>query len=221
MSLLFDSNIVDTGHHFRHPFSETTIKSEPMFFSADLEFAAKHGKDITRDFLQILPDSWKGSDVILDSRVHMLMPGWYPCIPGWHLDDVPRTRPDGQPDHAAPVYQSEHLTAIIGDAGKTQFINRRIQLEDVPVGEGPVYRVWNEDLQRRIVAGLPGYSTGLMQILPGHLYEFNWQSFHRGMPATKSGWRWFVRLSKRTTRPVTNEIRRQVQVYMPAIEVGW
>ena len=27
---------------------------------------------------------------VVDVKVHMLMPGAYPCIPGWHLDFVPR-----------------------------------------------------------------------------------------------------------------------------------
>lgn len=29
-------------------------------------------------------------DGVVDARVSMLMPGQYPCIPGWHLDLVPR-----------------------------------------------------------------------------------------------------------------------------------
>ncbi len=30
------------------------------------------------------------SDYSWDIKVHMLMPGHYPCIPGWHVDNVPR-----------------------------------------------------------------------------------------------------------------------------------
>lgn len=29
-------------------------------------------------------------DYVIDVKVHMLMPGEYPCIPNWHLDFVPR-----------------------------------------------------------------------------------------------------------------------------------
>jgi hypothetical protein len=29
-------------------------------------------------------------DFIWDVKVHMLMPGQYPCIPNWHYDNVPR-----------------------------------------------------------------------------------------------------------------------------------
>lgn len=30
------------------------------------------------------------SQFIWDVKVHMLMPGQYPCIPNWHYDNVPR-----------------------------------------------------------------------------------------------------------------------------------
>lgn len=30
------------------------------------------------------------NDYVIDVKVHMLMPGEYPCIPNWHLDFVPR-----------------------------------------------------------------------------------------------------------------------------------
>lgn len=29
-------------------------------------------------------------DFIWDVKVHMLMPGQYPCIPNWHYDNIPR-----------------------------------------------------------------------------------------------------------------------------------
>lgn len=41
-----------------------------------LDFLMKQEKNI---------DEWT-----IDIKVHMLMPGQYPCIPGWHIDLVPR-----------------------------------------------------------------------------------------------------------------------------------
>lgn len=32
----------------------------------------------------------RGQDFTWDVKVHMLMPRQYPCIPGWHVDNVPR-----------------------------------------------------------------------------------------------------------------------------------
>ncbi len=38
--------------------------------------------------LQTFPDD--GGLFTWDVKVHMLMPGQYPCIPNWHTDNVPR-----------------------------------------------------------------------------------------------------------------------------------
>lgn len=67
------------------------IKNEKMFFNSDLVFAYENGGPITKSFIDNLPEEWKTNSVF-DSRVHMLMPGWYPAIPGWHHDDVPRPK---------------------------------------------------------------------------------------------------------------------------------
>jgi len=37
-------------------------------------------------------DSCPNADGILDVKVHMLMPGQYPCIPNWHYDFDPRDK---------------------------------------------------------------------------------------------------------------------------------
>lgn len=38
--------------------------------------------------LETFPENTK--DFVWDIKVHMLMPGQYPCIPNWHYDNVPR-----------------------------------------------------------------------------------------------------------------------------------
>src|SRR5215470_8347004 len=119
-------------------FDEQAIKAEPMLFSASWEFARTNGGPITNAFLDSVVTQIK-HPAIIDSRVHMLMPGWFPCIPGWHLDDVPRTRADGQPNHESLAYKSEHVCTVVGDASLTQFVEGDISLEDVPVFGGVVY----------------------------------------------------------------------------------
>ncbi len=201
-----------------YPFCQQKVKDEPQFFSASWDFAAERGGPITRDFLKHAAIAvGPRHDGIVDSRCHMLMPGWYPCIPGWHLDDVPRTRPDGQPDHCRPSYLSQHLCAVVGDASLTQFLAGRIELDDIPVGKGVCYGEWNTVINNRIANGQLKPNT----IGDGNIVQFDWQTFHRGMPATKDGWRMFIRLSWNTKRPITNEIRHQTQVYLPAHEAGW
>ena len=55
-------------------------------------------------------------------------------------------------------------------------------------------------------------------------------TWHRGTPAVANGWRFFIRASRyynasgepiARRNPRTNELRRQVQVYMSAENAGW
>lgn len=113
-----------TGARMRD-WDEQYVKNEPMLFSATPKFAWENGGPITRDFLALffgisLADeaSWvlrdsKVGNYCFDSRVHMLMPGWFPCIPGWHHDDVPRSCSDGQPNYSTPEYSSKHCLALV------------------------------------------------------------------------------------------------------------
>jgi hypothetical protein len=199
-------------------FTDDEIKNEPMFFSSDAHFPRGIWGPITREFLaRIHPDIITRPDFIFDSRSHMLMPGMFPCIPGWHVDDVPRTRPDGQPDHANPEYRSEHIMCLIGDCSVTSFLSGTIELEDVPIGGGTVYKAWDEEINKRLIT----YPEAEVSCPVGVPVHFNCQSFHRGNPATKNGWRWFGRVSWNTNRKPKNEIRKQVQVYMPVVNQGW
>lgn len=54
---------------------------------ADVETLIKLMPDLA-DLLDTFPD--RTSDFTWDVKVHMLMPRQYPCIPNWHMDNVPR-----------------------------------------------------------------------------------------------------------------------------------
>lgn len=199
---------------FIPPFSQDIIKAEKMFFSAERWFVEENCGLITREFLDNLSRDW--DDCIIDSRVHMLMPGWYPCIPGWHHDDVPREREDGQPNYRNPSYRSEHIACVIGDASLTQFIDGPVDVDEVPIGK-TIYREWDSQINHQIMVG----EVFPKSISEGDMVAFDWQTFHRGMPATKSGWRLFIRASRFTNRKPTNEIRQQTQVYISPVNKGW
>lgn len=50
-------------------------------------------EDLADVMLDAPLDRWIG-DYVVDIKVHMLMPGQYPCIPNWHCDFIPRV--DGE-----------------------------------------------------------------------------------------------------------------------------
>jgi hypothetical protein len=205
---------VDLGNKMPE-FTEDQVKNEPMLFNCSVAAARELGGAISHSFLDAC-GVW-GADGIVDTRVHMLMPGWYPCIPGWHHDDVPRSRSDGQPNYVNPEYQAEHVLALVnGDICPTQFAVGRCEMPDVPLGD-TIYRVWNDEVELQIKRGVLSRFTAPSN----QLVFFNGESFHRGAMAVRGGWRWFGRLTTGTGRKPTNELRRQVQVYMPVPTQGW
>lgn len=206
--------------------SNESVKTEPMFFNSDYQFAFENGREITKAFLLALPDDWK-KDVVFDSRVHMLMPGWYPAIPGYHHDDVPRPSVPvgqhfitaGQPDYDNPRYKAEHIMALVNtEICPTKFVLGECKMPPIPDGE-LIYRKWHEVLIKLI-------EEKKVQIIDApdkQLIYFDWQCFHTGDKAVKNGWRWFGRISRNTDRVknITNEIRKQVQVYLEFPMEGW
>lgn len=196
------------------PRTQDQIKKEPMLFSADFDYAYEHGGPITKEFLYQLRKG--NNNWVIDSRVHMLMPGWYPCIPGWHHDDIPRTRTDGQPQYKEMTYHSDHVMAVVGDASLTEFLDEPINLSEVKLGK-IIYKEWNNTINKRIKKE----KLKTKQINELDIISFDAFDFHRGMPANKNGWRFFIRASRNTTRPILNETRNQVQIYMGELEAGW
>lgn len=207
-------------------FDQWTIKNEPMLFNCNLEHAYLLGGPITRAFLDKVPKDWKTVPLVIDSRVHMLMTDWYPCIPGWHHDDVPRDRADGQPEYEKPTYRSKHIMMLSNaDICPTEFA---VGKEDfcVPETGKTFYSEWHKDVNKYVKNGFLKVHSCPDQTL----IQFDDRTWHRGVAANTNGWRFFIRVSRYfdpegntsdRLNPRTNEIRRQAQVYMPAINAGW
>lgn len=216
--ILFKSK-ANTLRKFAHLISNEEIKNEPMFFNADLNFAYKNGGDITKSFINNLPEEWQGDNLVFDSRVHMLMPGWYPCIPGWHHDDVPRSLANGQPNYENPEYFSEHILGIVNSQiCPTKFAIGEVFMPKI-IGDEIVYKKWNDIVESEIKEGV----LFVNEIMDRTLTYFNAHTFHTGQKAIKKGWRWFGRVSRNTDRVknITNEIRVNSQVYLEFPTQGW
>lgn len=208
---IFDSQAADGD--WLSNYDESLIKNEPMLFSCDVPSARKLGGPITNEFLDKL--DWP--DAIIDSRVHMLFPNFFPCIPGWHQDDVERTRIDGQPNYENMTYHAEHCMALVGgDIAPTEFALGKITLPHVPIGE-KIYKKWHPLIEQEIDKG----NARRAFVRDRTLTYFNWETIHRGTPAIQSGWRFFIRATRKSNRKALNETRKQVQVYLPLEEEGW
>jgi len=220
------SSSIQLRGKFNNVFTDEEIKNEPMFFNCSMDFAYDHAGPITQAFMDSLPEDWT-QNAVIDTRSHMLMKGWYPCIPGWHHDDVPRPEipvgqhfaTAGQPDYDNMRYKSEHILGLVNaDICPTVFAIGECDMPPIQDGD-LIYRAWHKECESLIAA------NKLKEIAAQdrRLYYFDNQTFHTGTKATGSGWRWFGRVSKNTdrTKKITNEIRHQVQVYLEFPMQGW
>jgi hypothetical protein len=207
--------------------SNEDIKNEPMFFNCDWQYAHKNGGPITQSFLTAVRNAWGDVPMVFDSRVHMLMPGWYPAIPGFHHDDVPRPEipvgqhfiTAGQPDYDNPRYHSDHILGLVNaDICPTEFALGDCMMPHVADGD-LIYRKWHKEVEDLLAKGLMHKVVAPDRLL----VHFDWQSFHTGTKAISNGWRWFGRVSRNTDRvnKITNEIRQNAQVYLEFPMEGW
>lgn len=237
--------VLETGntHHTLPPFTQYDIKNEPMLYSCDPWHALKFAGPITGAFLRQFaaenPDlthGWyedttaegKPQPFTIDTRVHMLMPGMWPCIPGWHHDDIRRDRSDGQPNYDDPNGRRPlHCLALVGgDIAPTEFLRTHpeypIYMPKIGWG-GSTYRDWDNLINTHII---PDSQFAEVHLVPdGKLVYFDADSFHQGTQAIANGWRWFGRITWNADyehgRPRFNEVRRQVNVYLTAPKDGW
>jgi hypothetical protein len=107
---------------------------------------------------------------------------------------------------------------IHGDASRTMFAVGKIKIQNIPLHGGIIYQRWHDVIQSMVDSG----QLSLVQATgDGQMLLFDWQSFHCGAPATKDGWRFFIRATINTHRKPQNEIRKQVQIYMSSLTSGW
>jgi hypothetical protein len=221
---VFNSQIRIEGE-FPCNWDKDVLNKEPMFYKSHISFVREHAGPVTKAFLDAIPSGW--DDSIIDSRVHMLMNGWYPAIPGYHHDDVPRPPvaegahflTAGQPDYDTTSYFSEHLLGLVNaEICPTEFAIGECMMPAIPRGE-LIYREWHNEVMRLLHLG----ELEKVHAKSGQIIYFDWQTFHQGTKAIGSGWRWFIRLTRNsdTVKSPKNEIRRQVQVYLEFPMEGW
>ena len=144
---------------------------------------------------------------IIDTRVHMLKPSWYPCIPGWHYDEISRTE-DKKLDFENNDYSKIHYLFILdfGTGSFTEFCEPN--LETWPTDYTQLNEIINEQKPELIRTG------------NNIIYKFGNTDAHRGIPATGHGFRYFFRATLNSQRQARNEIRKQLNVYLD-VNKGW
>lgn len=161
--------------------------------------------------------------LIVDSKVCQLMEGMYPCIPGWHFDEVKRDE-NGQLDWENNEHDKRHYMMILdwGTGSLTEFYRPHRGYYDLKRASGiKDYTQLNQEISDDLNNNRRLKLTETVE--SGVVYEFNCLNAHRGTPAKGNGWRYFIRATLLTQRPFFNQIRTQTQVYLPQenLEKGW
>lgn len=148
----------------------------------------------------------------LDIKVHMLMPGQFPCIPNWHTDMVPRDETGLRFDMIDPWTPA--MLLWISDGPETEFLARPMELLDTPGS--------HQEIARTILSYGAELHSQLVQ--PNVWWSMDQQTPHRGTMAKRHSWRVFARVTHRSIapqRPVHSVLRRHAQVYLDAATFGW
>lgn len=153
----------------------------------------------------------QGSEWEVDIKVHMLMPGQYPCVPNWHCDNVPRvdgvTRYDRAPEH-----EGAKMYVWMSQTPRTEFLSRDLDMWACPIGHGELTALSHTPSSARMIAPAQ------------HWIEMDQRTPHRGTISGRHQWRTFVRITHASLAPqrrVHSFIRRHSQVYLDANNFEW
>lgn len=215
--------------------SEIEIKREVGLFRASLDDASKYGGNYTRQVIEFYDRNVKScrNFQTVDVKVHMLMPGMYPAIPGWHTDHAPRMDNGSPSGKGTPNLELQEELTKEGKSTKfhlfcspatslTEFLVDPL-LIDIPSQIGTKLYKYLTDQLNPICEDIDN-PISLASIKKNHLLEFDWWNIHRGIAATRHEWRLLIRIADSDfVPPFVNKddfIRTQQQVYVPE-SYGW
>lgn len=217
---------VDLSHRLNEIPNEVMVRSMELDRFAgvvkDSISAEAIGRGLSEHF-------WNHSEFwSIDSRVHMLMEGMFPCIPGWHHDDVQRTRADKQPNYEDELRCEHAIFLLNAHVAPTEFALGTAGFKPWR-GKGSMYGQWHDEVEQHISNGV----LERVQCPDSQWVYFNDRTWHTGVQSPVSfGHRLFIRIGmnyrmidgeKVYVQPPSraNEIRRNAQVYMPTPAQGW
>lgn len=224
-SYWFNRNPVVLGRRVVLPRREL-VEATPNLRRASLPNALLFGGPLIRQCLEDSPLVGDKPHVFVDTKVSMLMPGWWPAIPGWHTDGVPRVNEHGWSDDkgkpSLPIQCDQHIdglapryhTVHIGNHCPTEFIDGLIHL--------PIDHDSDEQMYSEMTRKINGCTTlRKLQAEEGRWASWDWWNIHQATQATERGWRLLIRITESNQPPAEHGfIRPQNQVYVPK-EFGW
>lgn len=175
--------------------ADSEVEATPVLRQASLATAVQFGGPLVSRLLETAPLAGDREHVIVDTKVSYLMPGWYPAIPGWHTDGVPRAKDGkGAPSIAEQMrldtddYRPRYHTIHVGSAKcPTEFVAESFAA-DVPDNDRALYKVLSDHVN--------SIRPETFVADPGVWDSWSWDSVHRARASESTGWRLLIRVSE-------------------------
>lgn len=196
---------------------ELNPQAETGFLKSSPSFVLKNENGMARQVLEKLRGILSEDDfasLAIDTRKHLLFEDHYPCIPGWHCDFVSRNAEGVIEPNPELDREVRHFLCVVGEPCPELLHIDNLEL-DIST---PHWRQVSQMIEEK---GFVGVAINSAEIT-----EIDATTLHRGMPAKKTGWRWFFRatlfpVGDKRRGDVVNELREQSQVYLVSEHTGW
>lgn len=224
---LFNTGELKSGQYV-HGFTQDDIKDAPGLWNAPLDIAMQFGGRITQAALASMNLKFDYEHIIVDVKTHLLQPGMFPAIPGWHTDGVPRGK-DMSPAKGLPDISRQkvgrspryHLMVLGADCPTVFMKDRNVSLK-VPVKPtADLYKNISE--QCALLRSEDKIET--FEIIPGIIYEWDWWELHTAQASRSAGWRYLIRVTEtdylEPQKDLNQIFRKQQQVFLTSDKFGW
>lgn len=225
--MLFNRNDLVFGNPIEQP-SQELVKNTLGLHNASLEDALKYGGDLTRSALGAMNLTMQKKHVVVDTKIHMLIPDMCPAITGWHTDGVPRgTKLDPTAKQEPNIYAQEKMDSpifhllVTGTSCLTHFLEQRDVNLEVP--EEPSTELYKK-ISKQVNQNISNGELSTYELPTCTSVMWDWWELHTGIPAKHHEWRFLIRVTEsdiqEPKKDLRDIIRTQQQGYMP-MEFGW
>lgn len=210
------------------------IRASSGLWQASIEDAVRFGGPVTKAAISAMNFRNDRKFIVVDVKIHMLMPGMNPAIPSWHTDGVPRL-PDGSPiSKGAPdIYAQEFSrppryalqeemkphrfhALVTGSVSLTEFVDETLELQIPSEPDTSLYTMIHNQVESR--------KPKTIKVPSCQVVEFDWWNIHRGTFANGHEWRFFIRATETDywapQTDLRSILRSQQQVYVKE-NFGW
>lgn len=224
----FNRGKFEIGKSMKQP-TQLEIQNTPTIIGATLEQARRLGGKVVNNALDLMKFDLS-KNIIVDVKVHMLMKGMSPAIPGWHTDGVPRGVEQNPLSKGKPFmdYQEGkkphkfHLF-VTGNNCLTEFIkDRNLALEVPDEPDTDLYKAVSKQVNKLKREG----KIETFDIPSCTVVTWDWWELHTGKPTSGFEWRVLIRVTE-TEDEHYNFIKEDKElyrlhnnVYIP-VEFGW